>query len=425
MADEPSMLDSIIAQISAMRNRLPAILTGENLDNRTEVLAQTPLNPPEDIHDQTTSEDEGDALVNELEDLPDTTTSKDNNGASVTESEDTLTLSDISVQDMVPIPVPDTESDAASQTTLEESWIPIIPDLTEPFAEVVVEGRSFLISKHLLCSRSPVLERALCGSFREARENKIDLEERLDLFNIFHKWLYQPRSEYTLNFVEESFAPSTTKEQRQLAYLEIYFFADRLQIHTLGDTALAHLDKVIRPEGYPGRASVATICQAYQSLFESCGLWKYLVAIERDASRCGMPCRPAEDFDNLPGPFIFEMLKIAEEDRKPYLQIGNKPVDLIALKNRVSNKGGYLQVEQRRKWGLICVEMGLSLKYSHQSSSQLRYIYRGWIAAFDSKLTRQERLPLKKLCARPIAERFYQSDTTPNVGGVVAIQNRD
>lgn len=468
MADEPSMLDSIIAQISAMRNRLPAILTGENLDNRTEVLAQAPLNPPEDIHDQTTSEDEGDTLVKELEDLPDVATSINNDGASVIEPEclsqivsadevpvpepedlaqivstdevpalkpgDLLTMSGISMQSVAPVAPISDESDTASQTTVEESWIPLeyvqssgdltstrdiltydSPNLTGPLIQVVVEGHSFSISKHLLCRVSPVLERALCGSFREAREKKIDLEERLDLFMIFNYWLYQPRSEYPLNVVEAGLARGVgaSKEQRELAFLDIYLFADRLQIRSLGNAALTHLDKVIRPEGFPGRASVATICQAHQSLLESCGLWKYLIAIERDASRCGMPCRPAEDFDHIPGPFIFEMLKGTEGDRKPHLQIANKRVGLVALKKQVRNNGGYRQVEQLRKWGVICSQMGLSLNHNHQSSMQLRHVYRCWVGPFDSKLTPQERQALEKQSARPIVKAFKQYSVAP------------
>ncbi|KAH0005708.1 hypothetical protein KCU78_g12712, partial [Aureobasidium melanogenum] len=433
MADEPSMLDSIIAQISAMRNRLPAIFTGDNLDNRTEVLAQTPLNPPEDIHDQTTSEDEGDVLVNEPEDLPDTATSKDDDGASVIEPErlsqivsadevpvpepgDLLTMSGISMQSVAPVAPISDESDTASQiSTVEESWIPLVSNLTGPLIQVIVEGHSFLISKHLLCRVSPVLERALCGSFREARENKIDLSERLDLFMIFNYWLYQPRSEYPLNVVEAGLARGVgaSKEQRELAFLDIYLFADRLQIQNLGNAALTHLDKVIRPEGCPGRASVATICQAHQSLLESCGLWKYLIAIEKDASRCGMPCRPAEDYDHLPGPFIFEMLKGTEGDRKPYLQIANKRVDLVALEKRVRDNGGYRQVEQLRKWGVICSEMGLSLNHNHQNSMQLRHVYRRWVGPFDSKLTPQERQALEKQSARPIVKAFKQYSVAP------------
>ncbi|KAI5201604.1 hypothetical protein E4T39_05169, partial [Aureobasidium subglaciale] len=271
---------------------------------------------------------------------------------------------------------------------VDESWIPLDPRIAAPYVEVIVAGTSFTISKYLLCSRSSFFDRALNGSFREANESKIILDECLDLFLIFHTWLFS----LGLDFVETGFRSSddTGGENRQRVYLEIYIFADRLGIPKLGNAALLQLDKVTRPEGLPSRFGIATIRLAYESVPKSSRLWKYLMAIERDANKCSLPRRAAEDYDHLPGLLAFEVLKLTEEDEKPESQkIDDKSVDLMKLKRLIFTMGGYERVEQSYKWSQICAKMGSRVilgQSSEGNSQKMRNIYRTCLGPFDSRV---------------------------------------
>ncbi|KAI4721143.1 hypothetical protein E4T48_02553 [Aureobasidium sp. EXF-10727] len=404
-----SILDSIITQISAMRNRLP-IPVEEDPDERTDVLNQAPVDQPAGLPDITITEVEGGVSVTEFEDLSEMT---------ITEPAALFTMSGISMQEVAPVvPVSqdqrdnesENESVAASQTSVvDESWIPLDPRIAAPLVEIVVQGHSFSVSRHMLCMHSQFFKRALNGSFREAIQGRIVLNERLDLFQIFNHWLSQPRSRYPLDFVEKSFdvAADVDGKLRQLAFLDIYIFADRLQILHLGRAALVHFDKVIRPSGRPSRASVTAICEADLSLLKDDGLWKYLIAIERDANRCGAPCRPAEDYGHLPDMFIFQLLKMTEAVSKPTLEVGNMPVDLFELKKKVNDQGGYEKIEQGRRWGVVCKQMGIRLDNHRFNSMQLRDIYRTWLGPFDTEVEPQERSRLKIQCPRPLVKHFY------------------
>ncbi|KAI5212225.1 hypothetical protein AUEXF2481DRAFT_75293 [Aureobasidium subglaciale EXF-2481] len=246
-------------------------------------------------------------------------------------------MSMIKVEEVVPlVPVGKEAGDDDDEGAVDESWIPLDPNIAPPYIEVIVGGIAFPVSKHLLASCPTFFERALNGAFREANESKISLDERLDLFLVFHTWLF---SRNDLDFVEKGFGGrnDTDAEERQMAYIEIYIFADRLDIPKLANAALQQLDKAIRPEGFPFRFSIAAVCLACESVPESSSLWKYILAIERDANRCCFPSRTAKEYEHLPGLFFFGLEK---------LKIDNQFIGLMKLKKAVSIMGGYERVER-------------------------------------------------------------------------------
>lgn len=291
---------------------------------------------------------------------------------------------------------------------------------TAPYIDVVVEGKSTLISKHLLCSQSSFFDRALNGSFREAHDNRIILEEPYELFQIFHTWLLEGK----LDFVKPDPNASVDDlvEQRQLALLEIYVFADRLGISKLNDDALLQLDRILRPSGRPGRASVDCIYNASEFLPESSGLWKYLIALEKDANKSHSPRRALADLVDLPNSFVVKVLGLTAEDSEEYARIRSKPFNLFALSQQVRGYGGYQKVEQLHKWGVICMKLGVSLSFQSKTYLLVREIYRDWLGPFDEDVTLDERLVLERQCSRPFVKQFFQSPVAPTVGAVARWQ---
>ncbi|CAD0108483.1 unnamed protein product [Aureobasidium uvarum] len=373
-----------------MPNRLP-ILIEEDLNDRTDVLSQATVNQPADLSDMTVTEEEVAQYENGCESKPES----------------------------------DNESDVVSQSSVEESWIPLeqvqlsmriiallicdSPRIAAPLIQVVVGGHSFSVFKHMLCIHSPFFERALNGPFREAMQDKIELKEGLDLFQIFNHWLSLPPRTPPWTLLRKALVLPLTLKASNVSwhFSTSTSLQDRLQFRGLCKAAFTHFDKVLRPSGLPGRASVAAICQADESLLKDNGLWKYLIAIERDANRCGAPRRPAEDYGHLPDLFVFELLKMTEEDSKSYLQVSNKSVDLFELKRQVNHQGGYERAEHRHKWGVICVQMGIRLDNHRRIFTQMRNIYRTWLGPFDNGIKPQERLTLERQCRRPLVRKFF------------------
>jgi len=73
--------------------------------------------------------------------------------------------------------------------------------------EISGTGQRFLVEKNLLCSQSSFFMTALNGRFMEARTNKISLDDRLDLFQIFYHWLKNGN----LNFMDSSWTVQPEK----------------------------------------------------------------------------------------------------------------------------------------------------------------------------------------------------------------------
>lgn len=281
------------------------------------------------------------------------------------------------------------------------------------YIDVVVEEKSTLISKHLLCSQSSFFDRALNGSFREAHENRIILEERFEVFQIFHTWLLQGK----LSLVEQDPCASVIDlvEQTQLILLEVYIFADRLGIPKLSDDALLQLDKVLRPSGRPGRASVDCIHDAFEFLPESSGLLRYLIALEVDADKSHSPRRTSEDLVDLPESFITKTRPSIVEHEDTHVRTRNRPLNLFALSQHVSQYGGYEKVEHLRKWGVICMKMGISLSFQRNVYLLVREMYRSWLGPFDEGIASEERLVLESQCSRPFVKEFFQSPVAPAI----------
>ncbi|CAD0088354.1 unnamed protein product [Aureobasidium mustum] len=385
----------------------------ENPVNRALVINQPSVNQPKN-HFNTAAEqnDSGDAAC-KPDDFVDSIAADNKENFSDTEPEEPLTMNSIEDPDGVPACGHD-----AAQVVPERSLT-----ATAPYIDVVVEGKSTLISKHLLCSQSSFFDRALNGSFREAHDNRIILEEPYELFQIFHTWLLEGK----LDFVKPDSNASVDDlvEQRQLALLETYVFADRLGIPKLNDDALLQLDKILRPSGRPGRASVDCIYNASEFLPESSGLWQYLIALEKDANRCRSPRRALADLVDLPNSFISKVLESTADNSEVYVRIKNQPFNLFSLSKHVCDYGGYGKVEQLRKWGVICMKMGISLSFQSKIFLQVRDAYAYWLAPFDEEFSSEERLLLESKCSRPFVKQFFQAPVASTVGAMARLQIRN
>ncbi|KAG9833758.1 hypothetical protein KCU98_g12219, partial [Aureobasidium melanogenum] len=341
-------------------------------------------------------------LVDRPNDHFETVIDQDDSGNSVSQPDGPFTMH--STETLDDVSAVEGSHDPA-QATPERSLIPT--QSTAPYIDVVVEGKSTLISKHLLCSQSSFFDRALNGSFREAHDNRVILDECYEVFQIFHTWLLEGKLEFVA--LNPDASVDVHVEQHQLALLEIYIFADRLGIPKLSDDALLQLDRLLRPSGRPGRASVDCIHNASAFLPGSSGLWRYLIAIEIDADQCRSPRRALADLVDLPNSFIVETRLLAAEISNAYVRIGSQPLNLFALSKQVCEYGGYGKVEQLRKWGVICLKMGVSLSFQSKIFLQVREVYAYWLGPFDEEFTSEERLVLEKRCSRPFVKQFFQS----------------
>lgn len=426
MASKPSVLDSLIAQIPAMGNAFSTTSRDENVYDRALVICQPLVNQPNDDSDTAANQDGNGRSASQPEDLLDISAANDDDERDpITKFEDPSTMNKIKILDDV------------SQFTAERSSI-LLVFFSESFIhialltnnspqstviEVVVEEKSTLIAKHLLCSHSSFFERALNGSFREAHDNRIILDECYEVFQIFHTWLLEGK----LDFVEPDSNSSLDGyvAQRQLVLLEVYIFAERLGIPKLYDDALLQLDKLLRPSGRPGRASVDCIYNASEFLPESSDLWRYLIALEKDANLCRSPRRALADLVDLPNSFLVETRPWTAEESNAYVRIGSQPLNLFTLSKHVCEYGGYGKVEQLRKWGVICMKMGISLSFQSKIFLQVREAYAYWLGPFDDEFTSEERLVLEKRCSRPFVKQFFQAPVAPAADAMARMRIRN
>jgi hypothetical protein len=93
--------------------------------------------------------------------------------------------------------------------------------------------QGFGIHKRLICDVSPYFKAAFCSGFEEAKTGAMKLETiTVEVFNLFYIWLYSQK-----RWVEAS--QDSEHEQRDL--LELYVFADMVQIDALKRATLQRI----------------------------------------------------------------------------------------------------------------------------------------------------------------------------------------
>jgi hypothetical protein len=266
----------------------------------------------------------------------------------------------------------------------------------------------WMINKDLLCSKSTYFKTALNGAWMEARTNEVELEERVDLFQIFYYWLEQGH----LNFMESGQWVESSEEYLK-ACVRIYSFADFYGVPGLGDLVIHKFDKRIRPGGLPGRLDVSIINLAWELLHETSGLCRCILAIERDANRCNIPKRPGVEYEGLPGNFIAALLQTTEDDSDYWLTstVRKQPVDMAILHNHVKSNGGLTNVGLR-KWDKICAMMGIILPEGYTQDrlrGHIRGMYRRWLRPWDITLSPTQLKVAVEECPRPVAKGFFHN----------------
>jgi hypothetical protein len=274
--------------------------------------------------------------------------------------------------------------------------------------EIYGAGESFFIRKDLLCNKSTYFNTALKGEFMEAKTNKFLLVERLDLFQIFHYWLEHG----DLDFMDSG-DWNMPAEDVLIAFVEIYGFADRRGVPSLGDEILQKLDKRIRPGGVPVRLDVHVINLAWEQLPETCGLCRYLVAIEHDANRCNLPRRSGVEYEWLSGYFTASLLKLADNDSGwwPSATIMEQPVDVAKLHYLVKRNGGWANVDQLSRWGEICSIMRIKapVGFSHgKLRSLFRTMYVRYLHPWDPMTSPTELSAAEEDCPRSLVKEFFE-----------------
>ncbi|THW55651.1 hypothetical protein D6D20_09330 [Aureobasidium pullulans] len=308
-----------------------------------------------------------------------------------------------------------------------EPWIPVPSKYKGPYVQVEVGVETFKISKVLLCESSSYFHAALNGGFMEAKTNRILLDERLELFEIFHTWLYKN----DLDFLELE-AELKEPMEVQTAYVELYCFADRRGVMALGDQILKKFDQFVRPEGMPVRLDTGIISLVWSNLPENSGLCRYLVAIERDATRCHLPSREEIDYDWLPGYFISALLKLTDDETDWFhkASVQKQPIDVAELHRVVKQSGGSTAVDAQRNWGKVCKTMDVKApQYCNEGKLQghMRALYRKWLCPWDTKLTSSERLAAEEECPRPLVKEFLHGAVPTKKTGikVITVSNND
>jgi hypothetical protein len=274
--------------------------------------------------------------------------------------------------------------------------------------EVEIYGaqESFSIDKSLLCSKSTHFETALKGGFLEAKTKKFLLVERLDLFQVFHYWLEQGN----LDFLEPGNWIKSA-EEILIAFVEIYSFADRRGVPDLGDQILQKLDKYTRPGGLPVRLDINVINLAWEQLPETCGLCRYLLAIEHDANRCNLPERPGVEYEWLSGYFTAGLLKLTKNDSEWWLtaMVQKQPVDIAKLHTYIESVGGSAKVDKFRKWDGICDSMGIKAPVGCNQGKlrgHFRAMYMRWVRPWDTTLSPTDLKTAEEECPRPLVKEF-------------------
>lgn len=234
------------------------------------------------------------------------------------------------------------------------------------------------------------------------------LVERLDIFQIFNYWLEHGN----LDFMDrrDYFA---SEEDALIAFVEIYTFADCRGVFDLGDQILQKLDKLIRPGGMPVRLDTDIINRAWQHLPETCGLCRYLVAIEHDANKCNLPKRTGIEYEWLSGYFTASLLKLTEDDwqRWPRAVAQKEPINIAKLHDLVKRNGGWANVDQLHRWGEICYTMGIRASGGFDQENRLRAhvrrLYVRYLRPWDKDLSPAGLELAERECPRPLVKKYF------------------
>ncbi|KAL8669248.1 MAG: hypothetical protein Q9168_006148 [Polycauliona sp. 1 TL-2023] len=143
--------------------------------------------------------------------------------------------------------------------------------LTDEVVAVLVgpEKTPFYIHKGLLCSKSAFFRAAFEGSFREASEKQIYLEEENpEVFQHYAAWIYSPQL--------ESFGGATMTGLDMDGYCRLYLLAEKLSTDALQNMAL---DK-ISINGIVQFATISTIQHVYENTLPESRLRKLLVDLQ-------------------------------------------------------------------------------------------------------------------------------------------------
>lgn len=272
--------------------------------------------------------------------------------------------------------------------------------------EISGTGRVFFIEKDLLCSKSAYFKTALNSGFKEAHTNKIPLEERLDLFQIFHFWLKQGN----LNFMDSANWTESVGDVL-FAFVEIYSFADRRGIPALADLILCKLDRRVRPGGLPVRLDVNIIAAAWDQLPETSKFCRYVVAIERDANKCNLPARPGVEYECLSGSFVAALLSATENSQWwTAAMVQQQRVNIAKVYNHIKSYGGFVRVDRLRGWDEIMRKMSIRAPVGCDQDKlrgQFRAMSRRWLRPWDATITARERALAEEECSRPLVRQFF------------------
>ena len=127
------------------------------------------------------------------------------------------------------------------------------------------ELQTFSVHKEIICHYSAYFRAACKGEFLEAKTGKVKLpEDRIELFDLFVKWVYSQNLEKVLADVADVALPFWT------ALIDLYVLADRLQVLTLKnailDRMLCKAHGALRDSrGRDKFPSNADICHAYEN----------------------------------------------------------------------------------------------------------------------------------------------------------------
>jgi hypothetical protein len=247
-----------------------------------------------------------------------------------------------------------------------------------------------------------LLQAALNGAFIEARTNEVELEGRLDLFEVFHYWLDEGRLD------------SMDAQEDLTAFLKIYSFADYIGAPDLCNLVIYKLDKRIRPGGLPVRLDVKMIKMAWENVLHTSDLCRFLVAIERDANRCNISKRLGAEYDHLPGDFIAALPQITEADADYWLvsEVRKQPIDMAELHKHIMFYRGLANVDRLRKMDRIISLMGIEAPQDYNKErlrGHVRGMYRRWLASWNTKLSPVQLKVAVEECPRLVAKDFFHN----------------
>lgn len=192
--------------------------------------------------------------------------------------------------------------------------------MEQDMVNLKVGGRQFRVHKELLCYYSAYFHNTLKGSFKEAQENAIELNDVDDpTFSAFMNWLYS-------GCLKRVTRPEDVDDGRILGdpeYLSLYVFADRFDVRELRVEVMFAVQ--LSYTAYGQLPSLELAGEAFERLPETSLFCKYLTELiahtwkpsdEDDEERTG------KILERLPGKFI---ARIMLDQAKRLSAVDNNP----------------------------------------------------------------------------------------------------